>query len=126
MKIIQTFVLLFIAWLFYWPIALLYILSDNRVDIVKDMMADMAHRKANVSGVNAVLYVFMLDGYYRTLFYHRIGKFSYLVRWIYRCKTNFYVQCPNIRGGYFAFIHSQQYSMPVQLVQISVVGKTQL
>lgn len=51
-------------------------MSKHRDDILQD-------RKANFTGINAVLYVFLLDKYYRTLFYHRIGSISYIVRWIW-------------------------------------------
>ena len=75
--------ILYLAWVLLWPVAVLYIMSNNKDEILQDMMADMKYRKANFSGINAVLYVFLLDKYYRTLFYHRIGYFSYFVRWLW-------------------------------------------
>ena len=92
---------LFAAWLLLWPIALLYVMSKHRDDILQDMLADMKYRKANFTGINAVLYVFLLDKYYRTLFYHRIGSISYIVRWIWPGYNTFHPLCNNIGGGVF-------------------------
>ena len=94
---------LFAAWLLLWPIALLYVMSKHRDDILQDMLADMKYRKANFTGINAVLYVFLLDKYYRTLFYHRIGSISYIVRWIWPGYNTFHPLCNNIGGGRFLY-----------------------
>ena len=91
---------LFAAWLLLWPIALLYVMSKHRDDILQDMLADMKYRNANFTGINAVLYVFLLDKYYRTLFYHRIGSISYIVRWIWPGYNTFHPLCNNIGGRF--------------------------
>lgn len=101
MKRVQTSTLVIISWLFLWPHALLYLLSSSKKEILKDMMVDMSHREANVSGLNAVLYVILLDRYYRELFYHRIGFASYLVRWLWPGDRSFHPSCLNIGGGVY-------------------------
>lgn len=99
--ILMKYCVLFAAWLFLWPIAILYIISEHRNEILQDMMTDMKYRKANFVGINAVLYVFLLDKYYRTLFYHRIGSVSFLVKWIWRGDSTFYPICQRMGGGMF-------------------------
>lgn len=93
--------ILFIAWLLLWPVAFLYFISKNRNAIYQDVMTDMKYRKANFAGLNDVLYVFLLDKFYRTLFYHRVGYLSYLVRWFWKGEDTFYPLCKNIEGGVF-------------------------
>lgn len=68
---------------------------------MQDTMADMAKRHAHVTGVSAVLYVILLDKYYRKLFYHRIGNVSLLVSWLWKGSDTFHPICPQIGGGMF-------------------------
>lgn len=93
--------ILFAAWFFLWPVALLFVLSKHRNEILQDMMADMKYRKANFRGINAVLYVFLLDRYYRTLFYHRVGCISWLIKWLWPGEKTFHPLCHDIGGGVF-------------------------
>ena len=90
-----------LAWFLLWPIAVLYFFSDNRDAILQDMMADMKYREADFVGVNAVIYVFLMDRYYRTLFYHRIGKISYVIKWIWKGERTFQPLCHKMGGGIF-------------------------
>ena len=100
-KLCLTYLLVAIAWLLLWPMAIMYLLSDKRDLIMADTMADMSYRKANVTGVSAVLYVILLDKYYRTLFYHRIGNISYIISWLWQGNNTFHPQCKNLGGGVF-------------------------
>ena len=90
-----------IAWLLLWPIAIMYLLSDNKEVIHQDMMADMNYRKANYKGINAIIYVFLLDKFYRTLFYYRVGNISYMIKWLWKGDKSFYPLCKNMGGGVF-------------------------
>lgn len=98
---IQLFILC-IAWVLLWPIAIIYLTSRHKSEILEDIMKDMSYRSANFTGVNAVIYVFLLDRYYRTLFYHRTGKISYLLKWLWRGEKTFLPLCKKIGGGIFA------------------------
>lgn len=101
LRIIAKYCVLFIAWLLLWPIVLIYYLSNSRQEILLDMMSDMKYRDASFKGANAVVYVFFMDRYYRNLFYHRIGKISFLFKCIWKGSKTFYPLCPNIGGGMF-------------------------
>lgn len=100
-KAIVKHCILSLAWLLLWPIAVLYFLSGNRDAILQDMMADMKYREADFTGVNAVIYVFLMDRYYRTLFYHRIGKISYIIKWIWKGERTFLPLSNQMGGGMF-------------------------
>lgn len=101
MKRVQTIILIIIAWLFLWPHALLYLLSSSKKEIMKDTIVDMSHREARVYGLSAVLYVILLDRFYRELFYHRIGIASYLVKWLWPGERSFHPSCASIGGGVY-------------------------
>lgn len=90
-----------VVWILLWPLAIAYKCSKNKEFIYADTMADMKHRKANFTGTTAVLYVFFLDRYYRTLFYHRLGVCSCIFSWIWRPNLTFFPVCHNLGGGCF-------------------------
>ena len=90
-----------LSWLLLWPMALMYIFSPKRDKIRKDIEANMRYRTADLKGRTAVLYVLLLDKFYRKLFYHRVGIISYLVSWLWRGDRTFYPLCPNMGGGVF-------------------------
>lgn len=85
-----------------WPHAILYCISSKKEEIIEDIMVDMSYRNAKLTGINAVLYVILLDKFYRTLFYYRIGKVSLLVSWLWRGSDSFYPLCKKMGGGVFA------------------------
>lgn len=98
-KRIITVVLVTISWLLMWPHAVLYFLSSKKKEIYEDTIADMVFRSANITGVSAVLYVLLLDRYYRSLFYYRIGFPSLLVSWLWRGDSSFSITAKSIMGG---------------------------
>lgn len=93
------------SWLLLWPHAILYLLSNQRKQIYEDIMADMKYRSANITGISAVLYVLLMDRYYRSLFYYRIGVMSYLVSWLWRGDNSFCITAKNLMGRYFVYTH---------------------
>ena len=97
------------SWLLLWPHAILYLLSNQRKQIYEDIMADMKYRSANITGISAVLYVLLMDRYYRSLFYYRIGVMSYLVSWLWRGDNSFSITAKNIMGGVFCVHPSSTY-----------------
>lgn len=92
---------IFCSWFFMWPHALLYLFSPNKKEILEDTKANMAYRRANINGLTGVLYVILLDKYYRTLFYHRIGRASILISWLWKGCDSFFPTCKYIGGGVF-------------------------
>lgn len=108
-KRIILVVLVTISWLLMLPHAILYLLSSKKKEIYEDTMADMAFRSANITGISAVLYVLLLDRYYRSLFYYRIGFPSLLVSWLWRGDSSFSITAKNIMGGVFCVHPSSTY-----------------
>lgn len=62
-----------IIWVLLWPLALLVLYSRNRNIIICDIQKDISHRRFKLLGISSVLYVFLLDKYYRSLIYNRLG-----------------------------------------------------
>lgn len=104
-----TLSVVFVSWLLLWPLAILYWLSYQKHAIYQDTMADMKFRSANIKGTSAVLYVLLLDKYYRSLFYYRIGFLSLLVSWLWRGDNSFSITAKNIMGGVFCVHPSSTY-----------------
>ena len=90
-----------ISWLLMWPHALLYLFSSNKKKILEDTYADMSYRRIKLSGITSVLYVILLDKFYRKLFYTRVGKASVLISWLWKGSDTFFPICKNIGGGVF-------------------------
>lgn len=107
-RIIKTILITF-SWVLFWPHAILFVLSKRKNEIYQDTMADMSHRSANITGVSAVLYVLLLDKYYRSLFYYRIGLASILVSWLWRGDNSFSITSGKIGGGVFCVHPSSTY-----------------
>lgn len=72
-------------------------------------MADMNFRSANITGASAVLYVLLLDRFYRSLFYYRIGLPSLFVSWLWRGDSSFSITAKNVMGGVFCVHPSSTY-----------------
>lgn len=98
-----------ISWLLFLPHAIFYLLSSQKKVIYEDTMRNMSFRRANITGLSAVLYVLMLDPYYRSLFYYRIGSPSYLLSWLWKGDNSFSITAKNIMGGVFCVHPSSTY-----------------
>lgn len=72
-------------------------------------MADMKFRSAKITGTSAVLYLLLLDKYYRSLFYYRIRLPSLLVSWLWRGDSSFSITSNKIEGGVFCVHPSSTY-----------------
>lgn len=99
MKKFTIYILVLTSWLLLWPHAILYLFSKQKRAIYEDTMADMKFRSANITGTSAVLYVLLLDRYYRSLFYYRIGIPSLLVSWLWRGDSSFSITAKSLMGG---------------------------
>ena len=125
------YICLILAWLVLWPVALLFLTSDQRDRILSDALAEMSFRSASFAGINAVLYVFLLNKCFRNLFYHRVGAISYLVSWIWRGNTTFSLLCNHIGGGFFAFhpyatiINAKSVGVNFRCRQCTTIGNKQ-
>lgn len=94
-------VVLLCAWILMWPLVFLYLFSSQKKNILKDIDKNMSFRNASFSGINALVYLLLLDKFFRTLFYYRIKSLSLLVRWLWRPHNSFSVTSGTIGGGIF-------------------------
>ena len=90
-----------ISWLLAWPVFFLYYLSSKKELILKDAERNISYRRTKLNGVNAVIYLFVVDKYFRTFFYHRIGKTSFLISWLWRKSAIFFPLCKDVGGGIY-------------------------
>lgn len=65
------------------------------------MEKDMSFRSTSFTGLNALVYVLLLDEFYRTLFYYRIGKKAIFAKWLWRGSASFSITAGSIEGGVF-------------------------
>lgn len=109
MKDIFVNCLIVMGWLLLWPCAILFLVSTQKQAIYEDIMRNMSFRHAKVTGISAVLYVLLVDPFYRSLFYYRIGSPSYLLSWLWRGGSSFSITCGHIMGGVFCAHPSSTY-----------------
>lgn len=100
-KLLLTKIAVFYSWLTAWPAVILFVFSSNKDLIEEDARRNMSYRKAKISGVNSFIYLFVVDKYFRTLFYSRIGYISFLISWIWHRSNVFFPICSNIGGGFY-------------------------
>lgn len=88
-----------IVWSLLWPLAFLVTISRNRKAIIVDVQKDIEHRRFKISGISSVLYVFLLDKYYRALIYKRLGLKSRMLSWLWHTDATFFPVCGDIGEG---------------------------
>ncbi len=83
------------------PHMFFYCLSSQKEVIYEDMMQLMKRCSVRFPGYLAVVYVLMTDGFYRTLFYHRIGLQSLFFKWYFPGNNTFRPMCSKIGEGIY-------------------------
>lgn len=87
---------------FMWVPVVLYLFSKNKTIIQEDVMRQIDKRTVSFKGIMALMYVLLVDRYFRNLFYIRVGWISWICSWYLRPCPTFYL-CRNIGpGAYFA------------------------
>lgn len=91
---------------FAWPCIILYFFSANKHIINKDLVAwaKVHVPKFNAESINYSKHLyreFISYPEFRSLFYHRIGKISIIIRWLYKPQSHLAMDCPNIGEGLF-------------------------
>lgn len=79
------------------PHYFIYKLSDNKNLIKKDLNAYLKHTDKSMSEFKGII-LMLLNPYYLKLFYVRIGRMAFLIKWIKRPRVDFYLNS-NIGGG---------------------------
>lgn len=69
--------------------------------IYEDMNTINQKMHVKMKGLNVIVYVLFRNPFYRKLFYHRLGVFSFLFSWYYPGSSTFYPICKNIKGGIY-------------------------
>lgn len=83
------------------PHLIFYFFSSQKKAIFEDIMQSMNRRSVKFSGYLAVVYILMVDSFYRTMFYHRIGLQSLFFKWYFPGNNTFKPMCDNIGGGIY-------------------------
>lgn len=101
MKKIVILIALFVAWFFFWPVAIMVLLSKNKSKIVQDANRNISYRSAPLKNWNALVYLLLVDKFIRKLTYHRIGYSSYIISWLFSGDSTFHPICNDIGGGLY-------------------------
>lgn len=89
----------------YWPLILLYICSAQREFITSDLNVMITHTKIKDKGIFAFVRI-IRDPFFRNLFYHRVGKKSFLIAKIYPGDRYFRIRAKIGYGFYAAHSYS--------------------
>ena len=97
-------VLYYIKYPFFLGHIVCYLISNNKSKIDKDVFINNKWRRCNsFKGINALVFLLQEDVFFRTLFYVRIGRLSYLISWLFKGDNTFH---PNDRiGGGILLFH---------------------
>ena len=102
MKNIIVKILTIISLIFLWPHLILYTLSKSKKEINKD--TDRIIKKMNIrmNSTCSVIFIILINSYYRKLFYYRLGSISNLVSWYFPGNKSFFItNKSNIGGGIY-------------------------
>lgn len=99
-KNIQNFILC-LAWFLLWPLAITIISSGKKKLIESDALRNISYRSATYRGMNAILYIFVVDRFFRTMLYSRLGSLSSIYSLFWRGNDTFFPICSNIGEGIY-------------------------
>ena len=86
--------------LIFIPHLLIFSFSSQKVLILEDVQTYMTKKRLDLSGALGLLFLLENDKYYRKMFYHRISRASYLVKWYAPGASTFFPQ-GSIGGGVY-------------------------
>lgn len=75
----------------YWPLILLYISSNQRDFITSDLNVMIKHTRIREKGISAFVRL-IRDPFFRNLFYHRVGKKTFLLAKLYPGERHFRIR----------------------------------
>lgn len=99
-KVVIIPVVLF-SFLFLWPHLLMFVVSRNRKVIIADFVVAISKRRIRFSGLFMLLYILLVDPFYRKWFYHRIGTISRIVSWYFPGERTFVPCCRDVGPGVY-------------------------
>ena len=86
--------------LYLLPHILLYVLSKKKGEIDDDLQVMREKAQVDYANVKALVYLLIINKYYRNIFYNRIGRVSFLFSWLLPASKDFH-PCKNIGGGIY-------------------------
>lgn len=88
---------LYVAYLYLWPHILTHLFSSNRNLISQDVESFLNHRGYKNRITSGRVRLLIENRWYRNLFYIRIGRISYIIKWYLKGDPTFH-PCRNMRG----------------------------
>ena len=92
-------IILLLMHLYLFPHILSYVLSKRREEIDEDLQVMRDKAQVNYPNVKALVYLLIINKYYRNIFYLRIGRLSFLFSWLLPEAKDFH-PCSSL-GGVF-------------------------
>ena len=109
MKQLASFIIVILGHLFLLPHIIIYAVSGKKQIIKEDFNQSLCRRSIRLKGYLGIVYILMVDSYYRNMFYHRIGIIAKFFSWYYPGNSTFRVMCHNIGGGIYLAHPSSTY-----------------
>lgn len=101
MKQILATIIVALGHIFLFPHIIAYCLSNQKNSILADCMQSMNRRSVTLHGYAAIVYILMVDSFYRKMFYYRLGWKSFIFSWYYPGNKTFNPLCDNIGEGIY-------------------------
>lgn len=84
----------------YLPHLLLFFCSSQKRTIIEDVIANKKKRLLTLSNIFTLLFLLENDPFFRKMFYYRIGKIAFLIKW-YASGANTFYPSGKIGGGIY-------------------------
>lgn len=101
MKQIIAIIIVVLGHILLLPHLVAYSLSNKRNVIMADCMQSMSRRSVCLHGYVVVIYILMVDSFYRKMFYYRLGWKSFIFSWYYPGNKTFNPLCDSIGDGIY-------------------------
>ena len=99
MKQIAAIFIVILGHIVLAPQLIAYRLSNQKSSIKADCMQSMNRRSVSLQGYTMVIYILMVDPFYRKMFYHRLGWWSLIFSWYFPGDKTFNPLCEERGGG---------------------------
>lgn len=99
-RLINNKLVLLVMHILLLPHVLAYYLCVKKSIIDQDVIRMNSHRGINLNGSFGLLYLLLVNPFYRNVFYLRIGRFSHMMAWMLP-RAKYFYPCKDIGGGVF-------------------------
>jgi len=105
MKNVLAQIITIFSLIILWPHYIIFMFSKAKREIIQDTKVIMSKRHVKMSISLSIIYIIIVDSYYRELFYYRIGSISKFINWYFPGSKRFSISRNMTIGGGIYLAH---------------------